>query len=47
MEKETITGDEMRAIVSKYTTIPAVNMDVVQAQKDGVKKYMKQPAATA
>jgi cell division protease FtsH len=47
VEKETVSGDEMRAIISKYTTIPAENMAVVQAQKDGVKKYMKQPAATA
>eukprot|EP00798_Chlamydomonas_sp_ICE-L_P019398 gene19398-26051_t len=38
-EKETITGDEFRAILSEYTTIPAENLEAVQMQK-------RQPADT-
>ena len=33
LEKETLTGDEFRQMLSKYTTIPAENLEAAQAQK--------------
>lgn len=32
MEKETLTGDEFRAMLAQYTAIPEENMEVVRAQ---------------
>ena len=39
LEKETITGDEFRAMLSEYTTIPAENLEAVAMQR-------RQPAST-
>jgi len=36
IDKETIDGDEFRAILSKYATIPAENTEAVEKQKQGV-----------
>jgi len=33
LEKETMTGDEFRSVVAKYTTIPQENLDAVAKQK--------------
>ncbi len=33
MEKETLTGDEFRAMLAQYTEIPAENLAAVEAQK--------------
>jgi cell division protease FtsH len=33
LEKESITGDEFRAILSKYAQIPQENLDAVERQK--------------
>ncbi len=33
LEKETLTGDEFRAILSKFSTIPSENIQAVQDQK--------------
>lgn len=32
LEKETLTGDEFRTMLAKYTTIPEENMRAVQEQ---------------
>lgn len=34
IEKETITGDEFRKILSEYATIPEANKQAVQADKE-------------
>lgn len=36
MEIETMTGDEFREMLSRYTTIPQVNLDAVERQKQGI-----------
>lgn len=35
MEKETLTGDEFRAMLAEYTTIPEENVKAVEAQRKG------------
>jgi cell division protease FtsH len=34
LEKETITGDEMRTILAKYTTIPEENLQAAREQEE-------------
>lgn len=34
LEKETLTGDEFRTLLSQYTTIPEENLKAVQEQEE-------------
>ena len=34
LEKETLTGDEMRSILSTYTTIPEENLQAAREQEE-------------
>lgn len=36
LEKETLTGDEFRSLLSKYTTIPAENLKAAEEEKAGI-----------
>jgi cell division protease FtsH len=47
VEVETLTGDEFRAIVEQYTTIPLENQEAVERQRLGVLEAEKRQQQTA